>query len=137
MLGQSNLLLKLRKLMPADGSLGPLYSLFGDPAYLQSLHLFGGFRNVAAGSLEALWNTMMLQVRQVVKWGFKEVICQWTFLDNRPRRHEADAKPSSQQITTTTNNNQPEEQWYNKYQKPRSHGSTVYTWSVSLAKKKR
>jgi nuclease HARBI1 len=85
MLGQSNLLFKLRQLMPADGSLGPVYSLYGDPAYPQSLHLFGGFRNVDAGSPQAQWNTMMSQVRQVVEWGFKEVICQWAFLDNRPR----------------------------------------------------
>ena len=85
MLGQSNLLNKLRDLMPADGSLGPVFSLYGDPAYPQSLHLFGGFRNAIPGSPEAQWNTMMSQVRQVVEWGFKEIITQWAFLDNRPR----------------------------------------------------
>ena len=85
MLGQSNLLAKLRDLMPADGSLGPVYSLYGDPAYPQSLHLFGGFRNAVHGSPEAQWNMMMSQVRQVVEWGFKEIIMQWSFLDNRPR----------------------------------------------------
>ena len=42
---------------------------------------------------------------------------------------------TNKRTTTTTNNNQPEEQWYNKYQKPRSHGSTIYTWRISLAKK--
>jgi nuclease HARBI1 len=85
MLGQSNLLQKLRHLMPADGSLGPVYSLYGDPAYPQSLHLFGGFRNTVPGSPEAQWNTLMSQVRQVVEWGFKEITAQWAFLDNRPR----------------------------------------------------
>jgi nuclease HARBI1 len=85
MLGQSNLLPKLRALMPADGSLGPVYSLYGDPAYPQSLHLFGGFRNPLPGSPEAQWNTLMSQVRQVVEWGFKEITAQWAFLDNRPR----------------------------------------------------
>lgn len=85
MLGQSNLLQKLRDLMPADGSLGPVYSLYGDPAYPQSLHLFGGFRNTVPGSPQAQWNTLMSQVRQVVEWGFKEITAQWAFLDNRPR----------------------------------------------------
>jgi nuclease HARBI1 len=50
MLGESNLLNKLRDLMPADGSLGTVFSLYGDPAYPQSLHLFGGFRNAIPGS---------------------------------------------------------------------------------------
>jgi hypothetical protein len=44
-------------------------------------------------------------------------------------------KTNTQTTTTRTNNNQPEEQWYNKYQKVRSHGSLIYTWSVSSAKK--
>lgn len=85
MLGQSNLLVKLRELMPEDGSLGTVYSIYGDPAYPQSLHLFGGFRNAVPGSPEAHWNTLMSQVRQVVEWGFKEIIAQWAFVDSRPR----------------------------------------------------
>jgi nuclease HARBI1 len=71
--------------MPADGSLGPVYSLYGDLAYPQSLHLFGGFRNPLPGSPEAQWNTLMSQVRRVVEWGFKEITAQWAFLDIRPR----------------------------------------------------
>jgi hypothetical protein len=59
--------------MPEDGGLGPVYSLYGDPAFLQSLYLSGGFRNPLPGSPEAQWNTLMSQVHQVVKWGFKEI----------------------------------------------------------------
>jgi hypothetical protein len=71
--------------MSADGSLGPVFSLYGDPAYPQSPHLFGGFRNTIPGSPEAQWNTMMSQVCQVVEWGFKEIITQRAFLDNHPQ----------------------------------------------------
>lgn len=85
MLGESGLLPQLRALMPADGSLGPVYSLFGDPAYPQSLHIFGGFRHTIPGTVEARWNTLMSQVRQVVEWGFKEIVAQWAFVDHRPR----------------------------------------------------
>jgi nuclease HARBI1 len=81
MLGQSELLRKLREIMPDDGSQGPVYSLYGDPAYPQSLYLFGGFRNAGPGTPEAQWNTTMSQVRQVVEFGFKDVTQQWSFLD--------------------------------------------------------
>ena len=81
MLGQSNLLPKLRELMPEDGSRGPIYSLYGDPAYPQSPYIYGGFCNAVPGSPEAGWNTTMSQVRQVVEFGFKDVTQQWSFLD--------------------------------------------------------
>ena len=80
MLGESNLLPDLRELMPRGG---PVYSLYGDPAYPQSLWIFGGFRNPPAGSVEALWNTEMSKVREVVEWGFKEVVGNWRFVDFR------------------------------------------------------
>jgi nuclease HARBI1 len=80
MLAQSRLLSQLRELMP-QGT--PLFSIYGDPAYPQSEYLFGGFRNPAAGSLEAAWNTQMSKVREVVEWLFKEIIAQWSFLDFR------------------------------------------------------
>jgi hypothetical protein len=67
--------------MPEDGSNGTIFSLYGDPAYPQSQHLFGGFRNAAAGSAEAAWNTVMSSVRECVEWCFKEVIVQFSFLD--------------------------------------------------------
>jgi hypothetical protein len=78
MLGQSELLHKLRELMP-EGS--PLYSLYGDPAYPQSAYIFGAHRNAQAGSPEARWNTQMSKVRESVEWGFKEIVAQWAFLD--------------------------------------------------------
>ena len=81
MLGQSGLLQQLRDLMPING-IG-IYSLYGDPAYPQSQYIFGGFRHPQPGSQEAQWNTTLSKVREVVEWGFKEIITQWSYLDFR------------------------------------------------------
>jgi hypothetical protein len=80
MLGQSGLLQQLQELMQNNGM---EFALYGDPAYPQSLYLFGGFRNPQHGSPEANWNTTMSNVREVVEWGFKEIITQWSYLDFR------------------------------------------------------
>ena len=81
MLAESNLLVQLQELMPRGEE---LYSLYGDPAYPQSRWIFGGYRNPIPGSPEAVWNTEMSKVREVVEWGFKDVVTQWSFLDFRP-----------------------------------------------------
>ena len=33
-----------------------IYSLYDDPAYPQSIHIFGGYKNPAGGSAQAQWN---------------------------------------------------------------------------------
>jgi hypothetical protein len=78
MLGKSQLLPKLRTLMPIEAQ---AFSLYGDPAYPQSAYLFGGFRNPNANSPESHWNTTMSRVREAVEWCFKDIIKQWSFLD--------------------------------------------------------
>jgi hypothetical protein len=83
MLSESELLPTLANLMPDTVGV-EIFSLYGDPAYPQSQFLFGGFRNPAAGSAEARWNTQMSKVREVVEWLFKEIIIQWSFLDYKP-----------------------------------------------------
>ena len=45
MLNESGLLDQLNNIMPVGPQHPPVYSLYGDPAYPQSLHLLGGFRN--------------------------------------------------------------------------------------------
>ena len=80
MLSQSNLLQQLQKLMPRGA---PLYTIYGDPAYPQSCWIFGGYQNPVPGSPEAVWNTEMSKVREVVEWGYKDVITYWSFLDFR------------------------------------------------------
>ena len=84
MLTQSELVPRLRLLMPADGNDqagGNVYSLYADPAYPQSAHIFGGFRNPAPGSREAMWITQMSSVRESVEWGFAYYInMHWSFL---------------------------------------------------------
>jgi hypothetical protein len=80
MLAKSGLLDQLEDLMPENGA-DPIYCLYGDPAYPQSRHLFGGFRNPPAGSAQAQWNTMMSKVRECVEWGFGDIVRYWSFLD--------------------------------------------------------
>jgi DDE superfamily endonuclease len=79
MLCNIHLLPMLHDLFPEGGK---RYSLYGDPAYPQSELLFGGFRP-AAGSEEAIWNTQILKVREMVEWLFKEIITKWLLLDFR------------------------------------------------------
>jgi hypothetical protein len=93
MLAKSGLIPKLREIMPLPAA--PriedvnelqnygVYSLYGDPAYPQSLVLLGGFRNPRPGSREAQWNTEMSKVREVVEWAFANLIKNWAFLDFR------------------------------------------------------
>jgi hypothetical protein len=34
-----------------------IYSLYGDPAYPQSIHIFGGYKNPTDGLAHAHWNS--------------------------------------------------------------------------------
>jgi hypothetical protein len=87
MMTQSGLLQKLRTLMPAgneqDGGEDHIFALYADPAYPQSAHIFGGYRQPAPGSREALWNTLMSSVRESVEWGFAHINRHWAFLNNK------------------------------------------------------
>jgi nuclease HARBI1 len=78
MLSCSGLLPQLRALMPAGG---PIYSLYGDPAYPMSAYLYGGVGQPAPGSPEAAWNTEMSGARISVEWTFGEVGRQFRQLD--------------------------------------------------------
>ena len=80
MLRESQLLEQLQDMMP-EGEPGPIYLLYGDPAYPQSLYLIGGYRFPEPGSQQAAFNTQMSKVREVVEWGFKEIMTQFSFLD--------------------------------------------------------
>ena len=72
LLSNSGLLNKLQEFMPDDAPediAAVIYSLYGDPAYPQSIHIFGGYKNPADGSAQAHWNSQMSKVREVVEWG--------------------------------------------------------------------
>ena len=90
MLTESGLLQALFNLMPAGNAQeggnhdDDLYSLYGHPKYPQSAHIFGGFRNPPPGSPEALWNTLMLSVRESVERGFAHINRHWAFLNFFP-----------------------------------------------------
>ena len=56
-----------------------MYSLFDDPAYPQSIHIFGGYKTPADGSAQAHWNSQMSKVCEVVEWGFANILAQWSF----------------------------------------------------------
>ncbi|MGH7974246.1 MAG: transposase family protein [bacterium] len=79
MLRESNLLTDLRAMLPHEN--GILYRLYGDPAYPNSPYIIGRFRHARPGTNEAAWNTNMSKVREVVEWGFKDIIQQWAFVD--------------------------------------------------------
>ena len=85
MLTESGLLQTLRNLMPTGNAQGGdddgIYSLYGDPAYPQSAHVFGGFQNPLPDSPEALWNTLISSVRESVEWGFAYINRHWAFLN--------------------------------------------------------
>jgi hypothetical protein len=68
---------QLEALMP-EGT--ELFSVYWDPAYPTSPHLFSGFRRPLPGSPEAAWNACMSKVRIAVEWLFKEISAQWKFL---------------------------------------------------------
>ena len=56
LLSNSGLLNKLQEFMPDDAPEdieAVIYSLYGDPAYPQSIHIFGGYKNPADGSAQA------------------------------------------------------------------------------------
>ena len=82
LLSTSGLFDKLQTFMPdlpsSDG-----FSLYGDPAYPQSIYIVGGYMNPLNGSTHALWNTSMSKVHEVVGWGFANILSQWSFLDFR------------------------------------------------------
>jgi hypothetical protein len=80
MLRESGLLEELETMFP---TMDHFYSLFGDPAYPQTHLLFGGYRNPATGSPEAMWNTKMSSVRESVEWMFGSIVQYWRFLDFR------------------------------------------------------
>jgi nuclease HARBI1 len=67
-------------MMPTDEG-KPVYSIYGDPAYPQSAYIFGGFRGAREGSIEQEFNTAMSSVCETIKWGFKDIINQFAFLD--------------------------------------------------------
>ena len=58
-------------------------AMYGDPAYPQSIFIFGGYKNPLNGSAHALWNTSMSKVCKVVKWALASILSQWSFLDFR------------------------------------------------------
>ena len=64
--------------MPVNGI---TYALYGDPAYPQSIYLFGGYWHPLAGTRQALWNTLMSKVREVVEWGYGEIVKHFKYLD--------------------------------------------------------
>ncbi len=70
----------LQQLMPVDASNGPVFSLYGDLAYPQSMWLFGGFFNPVQDSLEAQYNRQMSRARIAVEWGFPLALLSFPFV---------------------------------------------------------
>ena len=77
MLRESDLFNQLRALMLNDGY---IFSLYNNPTYPQSHHLFVGYPNASYGTDEARWNMMILKVKKAVYWGYKKIVEQWKYL---------------------------------------------------------
>ena len=60
-----------------------IYSLYGEPAYLQSILFLGGYKNHVDGSAQCHWNCQMSIICEVVEWGFANILAQWSFLEFR------------------------------------------------------
>ena len=85
-LSDSDLLNKLQEFMPDDAPediAAVIYSLNGDPAYPQSIHIFGRTQNPTDGSAQAHWSSQISMVCKVVEWGFANILAQLLFLDFR------------------------------------------------------
>ena len=77
LLSSSGLLNKLQELMPDDAPediAAVIYSLFGDPSYPQSIHIFGGYKNPGDGFAHAPWKSQMSKVCEVVEWGIANIL---------------------------------------------------------------
>ena len=86
LLSSSGLLNKLQEFIPDDApedTEAAIYSLYGDPAYPQSIQIFGRYKNPSDGSAQAHWNCQMSKVCEVVEWGFANIHVQCIFLDLR------------------------------------------------------
>ena len=86
LLSNSGLLNKLQKYMPNDTPeiiAAVIYSLYGDPTYPQSIHIFGRYKNPADDSAHAPWKSQISKVCEVVEWGFANNPAQWSFFDFR------------------------------------------------------
>ena len=81
LLHESNLIQQLCNVMPEDISNRPIYSLYGDLAYLQSAYLLGRFRNAIVGTDEANFNRLISSVYITVEWGYCEIVEEWNYLD--------------------------------------------------------
>ena len=80
LLCESLLLEQLQTVMLEDGN-NPIYALYGDLAYAQSVYVLGGFHNVDTNSDEAAYNRLLSSMCITVEWGFAELIEHWKFLD--------------------------------------------------------
>jgi nuclease HARBI1 len=80
---EGGLLDQLRSIMPADGTNGTIFSLYGDLAYPQSSWMMRGYINAESGSAEARFNTIMSSVRIAVEWSYSMVTRSWSFLSFR------------------------------------------------------
>jgi len=79
MLNDSNLLQRLEECFPLED--GKVYSLYGDPAYPESMFLVVGWKNAPPRSARARFNKLFSKLRISVEWAFKDISKLRKFLD--------------------------------------------------------
>ena len=58
----------------------PLY-IYGDPAYSLGAHVLSPYKGASMMEEQQQWNSKMSHMREAIKWGFKEVLQQFAFLN--------------------------------------------------------
>jgi hypothetical protein len=81
LLGQSNLIQQLRKVVPLREDGKHAFQLYGNTSFPQCGVLFESFRNVRPGTIQEAWNVEMPKLQDSVDLSFKEISVQWTYLD--------------------------------------------------------
>ena len=78
MLGESNLLLLLARIVKPNGD---QYVVYGDPAYGITRHIISPFRGAHLIGPQQLFNAEMSKCRTCVEWGFGKILQYFMYLD--------------------------------------------------------
>lgn len=91
----------LENLMPANESNGPVYAVYGDMAYRQSLWIYRGFLNPKQGSVEARVNQVLSGAQITVEWAYGQVAVKFSSVDFKQSQQVFKQKVGQQYINCT------------------------------------
>jgi hypothetical protein len=100
-LTESRVVEMLQDLMPANQQNGPVYAVFGDMAYRQSLWVYRGFLNPLPGSAEARVNQVLSGSRASVEWAYGHVLQKFSSVDFKQSQQVFHQKVGQRYINCT------------------------------------